>query len=119
MIDGMREWLMNSLIDGHVGIIAWWDSPQDKSMHIQDFYHAGTLHYYPIFSSDAIAREQTKGTPYESKLVSIKGSLLFSMLRGDELLILDPKDGLNRQFKAFEFKALMAQRQESRTSQSS
>jgi len=104
-----REATMRSLIGGDVYVIAWWDDPKDKKINFQDFYAEG-LHYIPIFSSEATAKEQTKDTPYEKKVVRIRGSIFFPLFRGDELLILNPKDGLHQQFRASEFQSLMAKR---------
>jgi hypothetical protein len=106
MMDESRTWLMKTLLSDHVFIIGHWDNVHDTKMTIQDFYFEN-LHYHPIFSTLEIAREQLKGTPFASKLLSINAKLLFSTLPEGMCVVLNPLSGMDQKFQVSEFRELM------------
>jgi len=81
--------LMKQLLSQHVYIIASWDNPQSKSLRIQDFVRNGRP-FIPVFSDEAHFKAETKGSGFESKGISIDGNLFASLLKGDELIVLNP-----------------------------
>jgi hypothetical protein len=95
--------LCRALTKGHVVVIASWQSPESSSITLQDFKKDGQS-YIPIFSDEAHFREEAKGSSYERSGKSIDCKLLVSILRGDELLILNPRSGAPVELRQADFK---------------
>ncbi len=72
-------------------VIGGWDDPESKSLRLQNFQADGRP-YIPIFSDEAAFKRQVKGSGFEADGLVIDRRLLVSILRGDEMLILDPGD---------------------------
>ena len=72
-------------------VIGDWDNEQSTSLRLQDFVSGGES-FIPIFSDEQQFRRQVRGSGFEGKGVAIDRNLLHSLLRGDELLILNPGD---------------------------
>lgn len=70
-------------------IIGRLGDPSSNNITIQDFVRDGES-FIPLFSDLDHFRLAVKGTEFENQGLEIKRALLLSMLRGDELLILDP-----------------------------
>lgn len=81
--------LCEELKRGHVVIIARLSDPKSNRIVIQDFKQGGES-FIPLFSDEAHFLTETKGSGFEHEGVSINCDLLLSMLKGDELLILNP-----------------------------
>jgi hypothetical protein len=101
-----RPELLKALISGQVVIIASWPSTQGKTLTIQDFVRDGRS-FIPVFSTQERFKAETKGSGFEDKGVSIDGNLFASILKGSELLILNPGSPTPVQFHAQELKALV------------
>ena len=100
--------LIKRLLSQHVYIIASWDNPQSRSIRIQDFVRNGRP-FIPVFSDEAHFKAETKGSDFESKGVSIDGNLFASLLRGDELVVLNPGSHTPIDLNAQEMKAFVVQ----------
>lgn len=72
-----------------VVVIARLSDDSSKVIALQDFVTNGES-FVPIFSDIDQFRSQTKGSGFESQGVEIARNLLAAILRGDELLILNP-----------------------------
>jgi hypothetical protein len=72
-----------------VVIIATWDDAADRKIDIQDFVQDGRP-FIPIFSDEARFEAEAAGSGFEDKGVRIRRDLLRDLLKGDELLILNP-----------------------------
>jgi hypothetical protein len=81
--------LCDELKAGHVVIIARWSDPESNRIVVQDFIQGGES-FIPLFSDEVHFRAETKNSGFEHEGVSIKCDLFLSMLKGDELLILNP-----------------------------
>jgi len=81
--------LCDELKAGYVVIIARWSDPESKRIDVQNFVQGGES-FIPLFSDEAHFLAETKGSGFEHEGVSIKCDLFLSMLKGNELLILNP-----------------------------
>jgi hypothetical protein len=81
--------LMQSMVKGHVFIIATWTSGASKKINIQDFVRNGKS-FIPVFSDQQHFKDETRGSGFDSKGISIDGNLFASLLKGDELLVMNP-----------------------------
>ena len=70
-------------------VIGDWDDDQSTSLRLQDFASGGEA-FIPIFSDEAQFKQQIRGSGFEDKGIAINRNLLVSLLRGDELLVLNP-----------------------------
>lgn len=77
------------LIGRQVVVIARWPDVNGRTIVLQDFTAAGE-HFIPIFSEAERFKAETAGSGFEHEGVEIDLELLVSILRGDELLILNP-----------------------------
>jgi hypothetical protein len=74
-----------------VVVIGGWDDPDSKSLRLQTFKADGQP-FIPLFSDEAAFKRQVKGSGFEGDGIVIDRRLLVSILRGDEVLILNPGD---------------------------
>ena len=72
-------------------VIGSWDDPASKSLRLQNFEAEGGP-FIPVFSDEAAFKRQVKGSGFEADGIVIDRRFLFAILRGDEVLILDPGD---------------------------
>lgn len=72
-------------------VIGGYDDTSSRTLRLQDFENDGGS-FIPIFSDEEAFRRQIKGSDFEGDGLVIDRKLLFTILRGDELLILDPGD---------------------------
>jgi hypothetical protein len=72
-------------------VIGGWNDPASRTLRLQDFIIDGRS-FIPIFSDEATFKRQAAGTPFEQDGLVIDRALLLSVLRDDELLILNPAD---------------------------
>lgn len=77
------------LIADDVVVIARWRDPNGHTIELQNFVLAGES-FIPLFSDEARFRDEAAGSGFEHEGVAIKLEFLVSLLRGDELLILNP-----------------------------
>ena len=96
--------LLQVLIKGHVVIIATWTSGASKKINIQDFMRNGKS-FIPIFSDQQHFKDETRGSAFDGKGVSIDANMLASLLKGDETLVLNPGSKSPVDIQAKELKA--------------
>lgn len=72
-----------------VVVIARLSSAEIREIAIQDFMADGKP-FIPIFSDEVRFKAETAGSGFEEQGVVIDRSLLASLLRGDETLVLNP-----------------------------
>ncbi|HEX5764029.1 MAG TPA: SseB family protein [Woeseiaceae bacterium] len=101
-----RPKLLQALMSGHLFIIASWKDPKSRSITIQDFYR-GEQSFLPVFSDEAHFKAEIAGSGFEDKGVSIDASLFASILKGGELLILNPGSISPIEISASELKKLV------------
>jgi hypothetical protein len=77
------------LIGKKIVIIARWPDIKGKTIVIQDFKR-GEEDFIPIFSDVAHFKAEAAGSGFEHQGVEIDLRLFLSILRGDELLVLNP-----------------------------
>lgn len=77
------------MLTQEVVVIARWPDPNGHMIVLQNFVSAGES-FIPIFSDDAHFRAEAAGSGFEHEGVAMNLGLLVSILRGDELLILNP-----------------------------
>ena len=75
----------------------------DRSLAIQNYRVDGDL-VIPLFSSEAALWESTQGADLGRPAVAIARGLLASLLRGDEVFLLDPRLASELRFTAPEFR---------------
>ena len=75
----------------------------DRSLAIQNYRVDGEL-VIPLFSSEVALWESTQGADLGCSVVAIDRGLLASMLRGDEVFLLDPRLKSELRFTALEFR---------------
>jgi hypothetical protein len=71
--------------------IGGWDDETSRSIRLQNFISDGKS-FIPIFSDWLAFKRQVEGSGLEGDGLEIDRDLLLSILRGDELLILNPGD---------------------------
>lgn len=98
--------LLQVLVKGHVIIIATWTSGASKKINIQDFMRNGKS-FIPVFSDQQHFKDETRGSGFGEKGVSIDANMLASLLKGDETLVLNPGSKSPLDIQARELKALM------------
>ena len=98
--------LLQTMIKGHVVIIATWTSGASKKINIQDFVRKGQS-FIPVFSDQQHFKDETRGSGFEGKGVSIDANLFASLLRGDELLVFNPGSKSPVDIQARALKALI------------
>ncbi|TAG47197.1 MAG: SseB family protein [Betaproteobacteria bacterium] len=98
--------LMQSMVKGHVFIIATWTSGASKKINIQDFVRNGKS-FIPVFSDQQHFKDETRGSGFDSKGISIDGNLFASLLKGNELLVLNPGSKTPVEIDAKALKALV------------
>jgi len=101
-----RPELLQALIKGHVVIIATWESGKSNKMNVQDFIRKGKS-FIPIFSDKQHFKDETRGSGFEGKGVSVDANMLMSMLKGTETLVLNPGSKTPVDIQAKELKALV------------
>ncbi len=74
-----------------VVVIGGWDDPESRTLRLQNFKADGQS-YIPIFSDEAAFKRQVKGSGFEGDGIVIERRVLVAILRGDEVLILNPGD---------------------------
>lgn len=72
-------------------VIGEWDDPASRTLRLQNFIANGES-FIPIFSNEAAFDRQVKGSGFEDDGLAIDRDILLSILRDDELLILNPGD---------------------------
>jgi hypothetical protein len=77
--------------------------PDDRALVLQNYRIDGEL-VIPLFSSEAALRESTQGADLNCPAVAIDRALLGSLLRGDEVFLLDPRLESELRFTAPEFR---------------
>lgn len=75
--------------DEYVVVIGGWTSLKDDSIWLQDFFQ-GDERFFPIFSNTVHFDAEVSGSGFEEHGIIIRKDFLASILRGDELLILNP-----------------------------
>lgn len=70
-------------------VIGSWENNESRSLRLQDFVAEGQS-FIPIFSDETTFNHQVRGSGFEDNGIAIDRNLLSSILRGDELLILNP-----------------------------
>lgn len=80
---------MSALLQDDIVVIGWWTDESSNKIVLQDFVRDGHS-FIPIFSDEDRFRAETAGSGFESKGLAIKRRLLHSILRGDEVLVLNP-----------------------------
>lgn len=70
-------------------VIGSWENNESRSLRLQDFVTEGRS-FIPIFSDETTFNHQVRGSGFEDNGIAIDRNLLSSILRGDELLILNP-----------------------------
>jgi SseB protein N-terminal domain len=70
-------------------VIGTWESGESQAITLQDFVLNGES-FIPIFSDEDTFKVETKGSEFATSGVAIDRQFLLSLLRGDELLILNP-----------------------------
>jgi hypothetical protein len=98
--------LLKTMIKGHVVIIATWTSGASKKINIQDFVRKGQS-FIPVFSDQQHFKDETRGSGFEGKGISIDANLFASLLKGDELLVLNPGSKTPVDIQAKALKALI------------
>lgn len=98
--------LLQTMIKGHVVIIATWTSGAAKKISIQDFVRNGQS-FIPVFSDQQHFKDETRGSGFEGKGVSIDANLFATLLKGDELLVLNPGSKSPVDIQAKALKALI------------
>mgnify|MGYP000916291387 FL=1 len=98
--------MLQALVKGHVVIIATWTSGASRSIKVQDFMRDGKS-FIPIFSDQQHFKDETKGSGFESKGVSIDANMLASIIKGDETFVLNPGSKTPVDILAKELKALI------------
>ena len=94
--------LCRTLMAGSVIVIGQWADAGQTQLRIQDFRLQGRS-FIPIFSDDGQFWEQMHATPFVNQGLSIDCPSLIRILRGDELLILNPGSGLAVQLDPDDF----------------
>jgi hypothetical protein len=98
------------LIGQQVVIIARWPDRNGTKIVVQDFTAAGE-HFIPIFSNGARFKAEAAGSGFEHEGAEINLKLLVSILRGDELLVLNPAS-TKLHFRKSDLQALLKRRGE-------
>jgi SseB protein N-terminal domain len=98
--------MLQALVKGHVVIIASWTSGTSRSIKVQDFVRNGKS-FVPIFSDQQHFKDETKGSGFESKGVSIDANMLASIIKGDETFVLNPGSKTPVDIHAKELKMLI------------
>lgn len=80
---------MTNELGEYVVVIAAWSDPQSREIRLQDVVIAGE-NVIPIFSSEEEFRDQAKGSAFEAQGLVLPRETLYSLLRGDEILLLNP-----------------------------
>ncbi len=75
--------------DDSVIVIGKLGDADSHDLRLQDFVVGGHA-FFPIFSSVEAFKAQTSGSGHEASGIVIDRELLISILRGDEVLVLDP-----------------------------
>jgi hypothetical protein len=70
-------------------VIATWENRESKTITLQNFIANGES-FIPIFSDEDTFKSETEGSAFANNGVAIDGKFLFSLLLGNELLILNP-----------------------------
>lgn len=98
--------LSQTMIKGHVVIIATWTSGASKKINIQDFVRKGQS-FIPVFSDQQHFKDETRGSGFEGKGVSIDANLFASLLKGNQRLVLNPGSKSPVDIQAKALKALI------------
>jgi hypothetical protein len=98
--------LMRQLVSQRVYIIASLEAPRGTGIHIQDFIRNGRS-FIPVFSDETHFRAETRGSGFEARGISIDGNLLASILKGDELISLNPGSSTPVDLNAKDLKAFV------------
>ena len=98
--------LIKALMKGHVFIIGSWTSLDSKEMAIQDFVRNGRS-FIPIFSDEKHFTEETRGSGFEKKGISVDANLLAFIMKGTEMLVLNPGSKTPIELQASEIKQYM------------
>ena len=95
-----QEAIVTELFSGkaHLFSLLWWSDPQSKVINARSFIISG-YDSVPVFSSEADAKAQVKGSGYEKDLVGIDPGLLAAILQKTEYAILNPGGANPIQFK--------------------
>lgn len=96
--------LAQKLVLQQLFIIASWDSPHAKSLKIQDFMRSDGQSFIPIFSDEQRFKQAVVGSGFEEKGVSMDGNLFAFLLKGDELLLLNPGSDMPIELRASDLK---------------
>ena len=86
-----------------IALLAKEPAMEDRSLTLQDYRVDGEP-VIPLFSSEAALRESTHGGDLGRPAVAIDRGLLVSLLRGDEVFLLDPRLPSELRFTALEFR---------------
>lgn len=79
-------------------VIARWRDEQATTITLQDFTIGGES-VIPLFSSEDAFRAQSAGSGFEQQGAVIQRAFLHAMLRGDEVLMLDPGSAAPRRLR--------------------
>ena len=81
--------LMRELVSQRVYVIGTLDRQRVTGLHVQDFMRNGRS-FIPVFSDETHFTDETRGSGFEGRGVAIDGNLFASILRGDELIVVNP-----------------------------
>ena len=80
-------------------VIARWENDSSQTITLQNFTAESEV-FIPVFSDEERFHTEAAGSGYEHEGVSIETDVLRQMLRGDELLILNPGSERRRMHKS-------------------
>jgi hypothetical protein len=95
--------LRESVPEAPIVLLAKQPKGRDRSLTIQNYQVNGEL-VIPLFSSEAALEESTQGVDLGCPALAIDRALLASILRGDEVFLLDPQLPSELRFTALEFR---------------
>jgi len=87
------------LLPDEIIVIGSWSDGDEKSLRIQNFVVDGET-FIPIFSDEPTFRQLTLGSGYEASGVGVDRMFLARLLRGDELLVLNPGSATSCRLRA-------------------
>ena len=70
-------------------VIGSWENVDSRTLTLQDFVADGVA-FIPLFTDEETFKHEARGSGFESAGILIDKDFLHSLLRGDELLILNP-----------------------------
>ena len=91
-----------------VVIIGRLGPPNSRDITIQDFVINGEK-VLPVFTDLASFKQQTAGSGFEDRAIEIDSNLLMSILRGDEVFMLNPGGTKPRRLSVPELRSYLSE----------